>query len=100
MGYHIFQNNFENIYEFLSNKMFTHYYEKMIENEFRKIENVLNTFSYLVVLFNSSEFVGMSEKRRKATNSIISFINLDIKKFFLYYKRRWNSKIDWKIPTQ
>lgn len=82
MAYHIFQNHFENMYKYLSNKMIAHCCSKMMEKEFRKIENDLNNFADLAILFNSCEFEGNSEWRRKATNSIKTLKNLDIKKKF------------------
>lgn len=99
MNYHIFQNHFKDIEKYLSKKNIAQSCGKLMEKEFKKIDNSLKTFSELAVIFNNCDFIGSSEWSRNANNCIKYIKNLNIKKtFFNITKEEAFQSLSKKLP--
>ena len=89
MGFRLFQYHFEYIEEFLSSREIAHICAKMMEYEFRKIENSLQIFSELAVIYQSCEFFGAPDWRAKTYSRIEAIKHLNIeKKYFKMSKEK------------
>ena len=88
LSYHIFQNHFSRIEEFLSDKEIARGCAKLMKIEYKKIEYSLETFSELACIFKSCKIGGNSVWRDTAENEIDYLQNLNAKRFFLQLKKK------------
>lgn len=99
MAFHIFQNHFENIEEILSKRDIAHSCAKLMENEFKKIENSLEIFSELAIIYKTCEFTGDSAWRTNINYKIETLKQLNIeKKFFRISKEEAFHLLDKRLP--
>ena len=83
----------------LSNRDIAHNYAKLMENEFKKIENSLELFSELTIIYQSCEFFGASDWRTNTNYRIEDLKKLNIeKKFFKISKDEAFKLLVGKLP--
>ena len=83
LPYHIFQNHFTSIDEYLSEREIAMSCAILMKKEYKKIDLALNTFSQLATLFESCKYKGNSETIHDAEQSIKDLKEMKIdEKFF------------------
>lgn len=82
MYYHIFQVHFNSINQFLSEREIANSCAKLMNNEYKKINNSLKLFTELAILYKSCNFAGGSEWKDMADKQIEKLKNLNINKTY------------------
>lgn len=90
--YHIFQNHFEQINKFLTEKEIAKCCSKLLQLEKEKIEISLNNFSNLALLYDNCKFRGNSLWRQMTNDSILKIKRLNVEK--IYFKKSQKEVMD------
>lgn len=99
MAYHIFQNHFEDIYKYLSERDIAKCCAILMQKEKEKIDFSLEIFTNLAILFKNCEFRGASQWREVAQKSIKEIKTLDIdRKYFGYSVKDVIQKLIKTLP--
>ena len=80
--FHIFQNHFSQIDQYLTQNEIANGCAYLLEKEYRKIKNSLNNFGDLAVLFNSCEIKGINEWSSNAEDEIEEIKKMKIEEIF------------------
>jgi hypothetical protein len=97
--YHIFQNHFQYINEYLTPKQIANCCANIMQKEYQKIQNSLRIFSEVATIFNDCQFIGVSEWSYNARKEIEELKNIDIEKtYFSISVDEAKKSIEKKLP--
>ena len=86
INYHIFQNHFSSIEDFLTDKEIARGCAKIMKIEYKKIESSLETFTELACVFKNCRIPGNSVWKDTAEEEISNLKNLNFKTIFSQIK--------------